>query len=38
MANVEFKEKFIAFLDVLGFKKLVEAAEAGTKTPLKRRA
>ena len=34
MTNVEFKEKFISFLDVLGFKKLVEAAEAGTTTPL----
>ena len=34
MPNVEFKEKFVAFLDVLGFKNLVEAAEAGTKTPL----
>lgn len=27
---MEFKEKFVAFVDVLGFKKLVEAAEAGT--------
>jgi hypothetical protein len=27
---MEFTEKFIAFIDVLGFKKLVEAAEAGT--------
>lgn len=30
MANLEFKEKFVAFIDVLGFKKLVEVAEAGT--------
>jgi len=34
MANAEFKEKFVAFVDVLGFKKLVEAAEAGTPAPL----
>lgn len=27
---MEFKEKFVAFVDLLGFKKLVEAAEAGT--------
>jgi hypothetical protein len=27
--NVEFREKFVAFLDVLGFKALVEAAEKG---------
>jgi len=29
MPNIEFSDKFIAFIDVLGFKKLVEAAEAG---------
>ena len=34
MTNVEFKDKFIAFVDILGFKKLVEAAEAGTGMPL----
>jgi hypothetical protein len=34
MPSVEFKEKFVAFLDVLGFKNLVEAAEAGTTVPL----
>lgn len=27
---MEFKEKFIGFVDVLGFKNMVEAAEAGT--------
>jgi hypothetical protein len=27
---MKFSEKFIAFIDVLGFKKLVEASEAGT--------
>lgn len=26
----EFKEKFVAFIDILGFKRLVEDAEAGT--------
>jgi len=30
MAEAEFKEKIIAFIDVLGFKKLVEATEAGS--------
>jgi hypothetical protein len=34
VGNVEFKDKFIAFVDVLGFKKMVEAAEAGTGMPL----
>lgn len=29
-----FKDKFIAFVDILGFKKLVEAAEDGTGMPL----
>ena len=31
---MEFKEKFIAFVDILGFKNLVRAAEAGTGMPL----
>ena len=30
----EFKEKFIAFIDILGFKRLVEDAEAGKGLPL----
>ena len=34
MTQSEFKDKFIAFVDVLGFKKLVEAAEDGTGMPL----
>jgi hypothetical protein len=29
MNDIEFKDKFIGFVDILGFKKLVEAAEAG---------
>jgi hypothetical protein len=29
VGNVEFKDKFVAFVDILGFKKMVEAAEAG---------
>jgi hypothetical protein len=29
MSKIEFKDKFVAFIDVLGFKALVEAAEAG---------
>ena len=33
-ACMEFKEKFIAFVDILGFKSLVEASEAGTGKPL----
>jgi len=28
--NVKFQERFIGFVDVLGFKKLVEAAENGS--------
>lgn len=28
--NAEYKNKFIAFIDILGFKKLVEASEAGS--------
>ena len=34
MSDTEFKDKFIAFVDILGFKKLVEAAETGTGMPL----
>jgi hypothetical protein len=34
MNDIEFKDKFIGFVDILGFKKMVEAAEAGTGTPL----
>lgn len=30
MSDKEFKEKFIGFVDILGFKKLVEASEEGT--------
>ena len=30
MDNIEFKDKFIGFVDILGFKKMVEASEAGT--------
>jgi hypothetical protein len=30
MTEMEFKDKFIGFVDILGFKKLVEAAEQGT--------
>ncbi len=30
MSDIEFKDKFIGFIDILGFKELVEAAEAGT--------
>jgi len=30
MSDIEFKDKFIGFVDILGFKELVEAAEAGT--------
>ncbi len=30
----EFKEKFVAFVDILGFKRLVADAEAGTGLPL----
>jgi hypothetical protein len=36
MANIQFKEKFIAFIDVLGFKNMVKAAEAGTGMPLEK--
>lgn len=28
--NVAYKDKFIAFVDILGFKKMVECSEAGT--------
>ena len=34
MIDIDFKEKFIGFVDILGFKKLVEAAEKGTGMPL----
>jgi hypothetical protein len=34
VGNVEFKDKFVAFVDILGFKKIVETAEAGTGMPL----
>jgi hypothetical protein len=30
MSNPEFKDKFIGFVDILGFKKLVETSETGT--------
>jgi len=32
---MEFKDKFIGFIDILGFKQLVKAAESGTGIPLK---
>ena len=34
MSEVRFTEKLIAFVDVLGFKNLVEAAEEGNRAPL----
>lgn len=34
MNDKEFKDKFIGFVDILGFKKMVEAAETGTGMPL----
>jgi len=34
MQEVEFRDKFVAYLDVLGFKTFVEAAEAGASTNL----
>lgn len=34
MSKIEFKDKFVAFIDVLGFKALVEAAEAGNAVTL----
>lgn len=34
MTDISFKEKFIGFVDILGFKELVEAAEKGTGMPL----
>ncbi len=30
VSSVEFKDKFVAFVDILGFKNMVEAAETGT--------
>jgi hypothetical protein len=34
MKNTEFKDKFIGYVYILGFKKMVEASEAGTGMPL----
>jgi hypothetical protein len=34
MDNIEFKDKFIGFVDILGFKKMVQATAAGTGMPL----
>ena len=34
MIETEFRDKFIGFVDILGFKNLVEASEAGTGVPL----
>ncbi len=34
MHNPEFRDKFIGFADILGFKRMVEAAAAGTSMPL----
>jgi len=34
MTDIDFKEKFIGFVDILGFKNLVKAAEEGTGMPL----
>jgi hypothetical protein len=34
MPEIEFKKKFIGFVDILGFKKLVESAERGMGMPL----
>jgi hypothetical protein len=34
MTDIQFKDKFVAFIDVLGFKKMVQTAEAGTGLPL----
>jgi len=34
MAEVVFKDKFIAFIDILGFKAMIEAAERGEGRPL----
>lgn len=34
MNDTKFKDKFIGYVDILGFKKMVEAAEAGTGMPL----
>jgi hypothetical protein len=34
MDNIQFKDKFIGYVDIIGFKKMVEAAEAGTGMPL----
>ena len=34
MRAMEYKEKFIGFVDILGFKNIVEASEAGTGIPV----
>lgn len=34
MTDIKFKEKFIAFIDVLGFKEMIELAERGNGRPL----
>ncbi len=34
MSDTKLKEKFIGYVDILGFKKMVEATEAGTGMPL----
>jgi hypothetical protein len=34
MTDIDFNEKFIGFVDILGFKNLVEAAENRTGMPL----
>ena len=34
MGDTESKDKFTGFVDILGFKKLVEAAETGAGMPL----
>lgn len=34
MSDMEFKEKFIGYVDILGWTKKVEAAEAGAGMPL----
>jgi len=36
MSEITFKDKFIGFVDILGFKQLVKAAEDGTGMPLEK--
>lgn len=36
MTEIQFKEKFIAFIDLLGFKNMVKDAESGTGMPLEK--